>query len=106
MANRRMDAFYFALLLTVFAIGYYASNRTSEEELPSLDLSVWETPELELEAPFDFPYDVVRFRERPNPRLVLSDDMESVLVEVRSALLESSTTLEIRPTEQLAAVVD
>jgi hypothetical protein len=105
MTNRRVDAIYFALLLAVSLIGYLVANR-SPEEGGTLDMPVFEPPELVLETSFAFPYSVVRFKSRKPPTLDLSDNMESVLVEIRSALLEESTAVEIRPTEQLAAIIE
>jgi hypothetical protein len=105
MTNRRVDAIYFALLLAVSLIGYLVANRPSEEG-GTLDMPVFEPPELVLETSFAFPYSVVRFKSRKPPTLDLSDNMESVLVEIRSALLEDSTAVEIRLTEQLAAIIE
>jgi len=107
MTNRRMDALYLALFVAVSAVGYFVANR-APEEVGSIDLSSFEPPDLELEVPFEFPYTIMRFKEREAPKLRLSGNMESVLVEVRSALLESSTTenveVEVQRTEQLAAL--
>ena len=105
MTNRRVDAVYFALLLAVSLIGYFMANRSSGEG-GTLDMPVFEPPELVLEAPFAFPYSAVTFQNRTPPTLHLSDNMESVLVEIRSALLEDSAFVENRPTEQLAAIVE
>ena len=105
MTNRRVDAVYFALLLAVSLIGYFIANRSSDEG-GTLDMPVFEPPKLVLETSFAFPYSVVKFKNRKPPTLNLSDNMESVLVEIRSALLEDSASVEIRPTEQLAAIIE
>jgi hypothetical protein len=105
MTNRRVDAIYFALLLVVSLLGYFMANLSSEEA-GTLDMPVFELPELVLETPFAFPYSVVRFKSRKPPTLDLSDNMESVLAEIRSALLEDSASVEIRLTEQLAAIIE
>jgi hypothetical protein len=108
MPNRRADALYFVLLLTVFVIGYYAANRSSDEfgefeEGTSLELPNFNPPQLVFEIPFEFPYVIPQFESRVAPTLQLSNDMESALGEVRSALLESSTIVEVRSTGQLVA---
>ena len=105
MTNRRVDAIYFVLLLAVCMIGYYLANQSADEG-GVLDMPVLEPPELVLEASFAFPYSVVKFKKRTPPTLDLSDNMESVLVEIRSALLENSASVEVRPIEQLAAITD
>ena len=105
MSNHRVDAIYFALLLAVSMIGYYAANR-SPEEATTLALPDFNPPLLVLEVPFDFPYPMVKFESLIAPTLDLSDDMESVLAEVRSALLESSTHVEVRPLEQRVAAAE
>jgi hypothetical protein len=105
MTNRRVDAVYFALLLTVSLTGYFVANRSSDEGR-TLEMPVFEPPELVIETSFAFPYSVVSFKSRKPPTLDLSDNMESVLVEIRSALLEDSASVEIRPTEQLAAIIE
>jgi len=108
MASRRVDGIYFLLLLAVSVIGYYAANRPSDpsEEGVVLALPDFSLPPLVLEVPFELPYTVVKFNRLDAPTLEFSDDMESVLGEVRSALLESSTLVEIRPVDQLVAAVE
>ena len=120
MTSRRNSAVYFVLLLVAGLIGYLASHRPVEElavvELSALELSAFETStfelstfergQLELEAPFEFPYPMLKFKSRIAPKLAISGDVESVLVENRSALLVSSTPVEVRRPEELAAVVD
>lgn len=98
MSNRRVDVIFFGLLLAVSVIGYYAANRSSElsAEGSSLVLPDFSPSPLLLEIPFDFPYAIVKFKSLPAPKLDLSDDMEAALSEVRSALLESSTLVEVR----------
>ena len=105
MTNRRVDAIYFVLLLAVCMIGYYLANPSAHEG-GTLDMPTLEPPELVLEASFAFPYSVVKFKKRTPPTLDLSDNMESVLVEIRSALLENSASVEVRPIEQLAAITE
>ena len=109
MSNRRVDAIYFFLLLTVAVAGYYAAevaNWPSAEEA-TLDLPDFSLPPLVLEVPFELPYTIVRFKSVDSPRLNLSDDMESVLGENRVALLESSTLVEVHSMEeQLIAAIE
>lgn len=105
--NRRMDAIYFGLLLAVFAFAYVLANRPTEEvedvgplvlEAPAVDLGI--------ELDFEFPYDYARLQRPAPPKLRLSENMESILVEVRSALLESARPIEAQPSEELAAVLE
>jgi hypothetical protein len=108
MASRRVDGFYFLLLLVVPVLGYYAANRPSDlsEEGVALALPDFSLPPLVLEVPFELSYTVVKFERLAAPALEFSDNMESVLGEVRSALLESSTLVEIRPMDQLVAAIE
>lgn len=108
MSNRRGDAIYFLLFLSVCAMGYYAASRSpdpSEAGLP-LELPDFSLPPFVLEVPFDFPYPIVEFKSLAAPTLALSDNMESVLGEVRAALLESSKLVEVRPADQLVANIE
>ena len=55
--------------------------------------------------PFELPFHLVKFESAMPPTLALSSNMESALVEVRTALLESSTLVEVevaRPRRLLA----
>ena len=99
MSNRRVDAIYFLLLIAVSVVGFYVANRPSTEEA-SLDLPDFSLPPLVLEVPFELHYTTVRFKSLASPTLSLSDDMESVLGEVRTALLERSTLVEIHSMEE------
>ena len=105
MTNRRADAIYFVLLLAVSLIAYYAA-RQSPDDGASLVLPDFHAPELVLEAPFDYPYSVVTFKSRTAPTLHLSGNVESVLAEIRSSLLESSAPVEVWPADQLVAITD
>lgn len=105
MTNRQVDLLYFALFIAVFAFGILAATRESED-LASVELPALDPPELEIEAPFVFPYTYVKFARPEPPRLNLAVSMESVLVQVRSALLETSAPVEVVASEQLAAVLD
>jgi hypothetical protein len=108
MSSRRGDAIYFLLLLAVSVTGYYAANRPSDqsEEGVVLVLPDFSPPAIVLEVPFDFPYAIVKFESRVAPTLEFSGDMESVLGEVRSALLESSTLVEVRSMDQLVTAIE
>jgi hypothetical protein len=100
-----MDLIYFMLLLLVVVVGYLAANQESDEAevvmLPDFSL-----PVMDLEIPFEFPYDFVKYARPTPPKLVLSENMESVMIEVRSALLKSSEPVEIRPEAQFAAIAE
>ena len=106
MAKRRVDLIYFGLLISVCLIGYAVANRSDDDVGASIVLPDLEPPELVLEAPFDFPYAIPKFKTRSAPTLMLSGNMEKVLSEVRASLLESSTPVEDHQTEQLAAVIE
>jgi hypothetical protein len=111
MTNRRVDAIYFALIISVAVIGYLASDLWPDETV-ALDLPDFSPPRLELEVPFEMPFEIVRFESPPPPTLVLSGHMPTLLVEVRAALLESATPREvrlpreIRPSRNLASLQD
>jgi len=97
MTNRRIDAIYFAVIIAVAAIGYVAASQFSDEgELPSLpDYSL---PPLVFDVPFEpfeLPFQFVKFERAQAPTLALSSNMESALVEVRAALLESSAIVDV-----------
>jgi len=105
MSNRRFDLVLFTVLLLVVGFGYLVANRAPEETevviLPDFSL-----PTIDLEIPFELPYAFVKFARPEPPKLELSENMESVMVEVRSALLESSEPIEIREDAQLAAILE
>jgi len=110
MTSRRDNAVYFVLLLLAGLIGYFASHRPAKE-LAAIDPSTFGLPafdpgELEIEAPFEFPYPTLKFKSRTAPKLAISGDVESVLVENRAVLLVSSTPVEVRRSEESALVVD
>jgi hypothetical protein len=115
MTSRRDSAVYFVLLLVAGLFGYLASHRSAEDlaavapsiyGLSAFELSTFEQAELELEAPFEFPYPMLKFKSRTAPKLAISGDVESVLAENRSLLLVSSTPVEVRRSENLAAMGD
>ncbi len=107
MTNRRLDALYLILIVAVAVIGYVVANQTSDDgEIASLpDYSpaplVFDVPFV----PFELPFHFVRFERVQPPTLALSSNMESALVEVRAALLESSALVEVphQPTQRLLA---
>jgi hypothetical protein len=109
MTARCVDLLYFLLLLVVGATGYLAATWKSEDlaSVPPPDLAPPEL-EIEIEAPFEFPVHSVRFDRPAAPTLELSSDMESMLVQIRSVLLESSALVEVEPgdSEQLAAILE
>jgi hypothetical protein len=103
MTNRRVDAIYFVLIVAVAAVGYVAANRFSGdgEIRPLPDYS---PPPLVFDVPFEpfeLPFQFVKFERASPPTLALSSDMESALVEVRAALLESSTIVELSRSQGL-----
>jgi len=107
MTNRRVDAIYFVLFIAVVAIGYVAANLSEDGEVSSLpDYSpppiVFDIPF----EPFELPFHFVKFKSAMPPTLALSSNMESALVEVRAALLESSTLVEVRPAPNMLASVE
>lgn len=115
MMNGRTDAIYLALLLAVFAFAYSMSTSMSTSNRPAEEIDgarrlALEAPapavDLEIELDFPFPYEYARLQRPSAPKLRLSENMESVLVEVRSALLESATPIEEQRGEELAAVLE
>ena len=105
MSNRRVDLVYFAVFLLVIGLGYLFANQQSGE-VEEIALPDFSLPTIDLEVPFELPYAFVKFARPEPPRLVLSENMESVMVEVRSALLESSEPIEVEAEPHLAAIVD
>lgn len=105
MSNRRTDLIYFVVFLLVVGFGYLAANR-GDDDTEVVTIPDFSLPTLDLEVPFELPYSFVKFARPEPPKLRLSENMESVMVEVRSALLESSEPIEIRQEPQLAAVAD
>jgi hypothetical protein len=105
MTSRRVDAVYFALVLIVPVIGYYAANRWSDDRDtgPPMDFS---RPGTTLEEPFVFPNFAPKYELPTVLKAHFADDMESALVQMRSALLASSTRIRIRPPERLAWVLE
>lgn len=101
MSSRRFDLIYFAAFLLVVGLGYAIASREQEGTEP-VTVPDFSLPSIELEAPFDPPHPFVRFDRPEPPRLLLSENMASVLVEVRDALLESSEPVEIREDARLA----
>lgn len=108
MTNRRVDAIYFVLILVVAAVGYVAASQFPDDGEMSA-LPDYSPPPLTFEVPFEpfeLPFHFVKFESAMPPTLALSSNMESALVEVRSALLESSTIVEVRPEPGLLASVE
>jgi hypothetical protein len=103
MSNRRVDLVYFAVFLLVVGLGYLVANEQSEEG-EAVALPDFTLPTIDLEIPFELPYAFVKFARPEPPKLDLSENMESVIVEVRSALLESSEPREIRSEARIAAL--
>jgi hypothetical protein len=105
MANRRGDAIYLGLLIVVSAIGFLAS-RLWPHEAKVRELPDFSPPPLEIELAIELPFEITRFEIREPPTLMLSDKMPTALSQVRSALLESSKPVEIRPIRSLASLDD
>lgn len=103
MTNRRFDLIYILAFLLVLGLGYLAAERDDADDGPEMVLPEFALPSIDLEAPFDLPYVFVRYARPEPPRLVLAESMESAMVEVRTALLESSAPIEVRDDTQLAA---
>lgn len=105
MSNRRMDLVYFVVFLVVVGAGYLIANHESEDTevvtLPDFSL-----PTIDLEMPFELPYAFIEFARPEPPKLVLSENMESVMVEVRTSLLESAELVEVKPEARLAAILE
>ena len=105
MSNRRFDLVLFAVLLLVVGFGYLAASRgTGETE--NLRVPDFSLPPINFELPLELPFAFVEFARPEQPKLVLSENMESVMVEVRSALLVSSEPVEIPQDAQLAGVLE
>ena len=92
MSTRRVDRTYFPILAVAAIAGYVLSNVFGgSDELPSrVDLPELEQPDLELEVPFEFPYQPIEFKARALPRMRITGDLEAVLSEVRRVLLKSA----------------
>jgi len=105
MSNRRVDLVYFSVFLLVVGLGYLIANRTVDEG-EAVALPDFSLPTIDLVVPFELPYAFVSFTRPESPQLVLSENMESVMVEVRSALLESSELVEVRQEAPKLAAID
>ncbi len=100
-----MDLVYFSILLLVAGASHLLSEQRVEETgvmtLPDFSLQA-----IEFEISFDLPDHFVKFARPKAPKLALSENMESVMVEVRSALLVTSEPIEMRDEPQIAAVLE
>lgn len=101
MSNHRIDLIYFVVFLLVLGGGFLAArfddvlygSEASDGEFAALpDFSL---PSIEFEVPFELPYRFVRFARPEPPALVLADNVEGAIVEVRSALLESAALVAV-----------
>lgn len=108
MSTRRDSTVYFGILLVACAMGYVAANRSVDvdpgDTIP--DFAGFGEPLLVLEPPIEFPFPMLKFETRIAPTLVISDDVESTLLEVRTALLTSAIPIDVSRIEELAAVTD
>ena len=108
MTNRRLDAIYFVLIVTVAGLGYFGSRVFSDSD-KVLDVPSYSPTPIIFDVPFEpfeLPFNFVKFKSAVPPKLALSNDMASVLVEVRSALLKSSTVVEVRGSSSMLAAVE
>ena len=108
MTNRRVDAIYFILLVVVAGVGYVAANRPVDD-VDAMELPDFSLPSLTFTMPanaFELPFHIVKFETAMPTSLALSSNMETALVEVRSALLESSTLVEVRPAQEMLASIE
>ena len=104
ISNRRMDAIYFLAFLGVVLVGVFMAARPSDE-VANTALPDFSLPGIELPVPFELPYGFVRFTRGEAPKLKLSENTESVIVEVREALLESAAPVAVGvETEHLAGL--
>ena len=105
MARSRADRIFFPVLLIAGIAGYVLSNHfDSSDDLPTrVELPLLPAPELDLEAPFHFPYQQVEFKARAVPALRIGGDLEAVLSEVRRVLLKSAAPARVTQTEELVA---
>lgn len=110
--NRSRDLVYFSFIVIACLVGYFASIRSSEapfeseSDFAAAGSAEFSAPELALEIPFEFPYAIPEFETRTAPRLLISGGVESVLVEVRTSLLASSTPVEVTPMAELASRIE
>jgi len=105
MSNRRIDLIYFLALVLVVGVGYVATNH-APEETEAVVLPDFSLPVIEFEIPFELPYRFAQYARPASPKLALSQNMESVMIEVRSALLESSEPVEVIEEPQFAAILE
>lgn len=102
MSNRRFDLIYFAVFLLIIGLGYWVATQDEQDVDDIASIPDFHLPSIEIEAPFEFPYAFVRLARPEAPRLRLSENMASAMVEVRTALLESSAPVEVRDDTRLA----
>ncbi len=109
MKSRRDNRIAFLFLVVACGVGYLASTH-SGDEMSTRDLSTYEMPDLNfvIEAPFEFPYPLLEFKRRVAPSLAISsrDGFESILIEVRSTLLESAKPQRVRSVDTLVVSAD
>ncbi len=88
--RRLVEGLFLPIVLAVMAGAAWYAGRPQDPE-PTMPLPDFSLPGLEIEAAFELPYVFTPLQPRPTPRLRLVQDTERVIVEVREALLESST---------------
>ncbi len=107
VTSPRIDAIYFLAFAAVVFFAIWLSSR-SGDEIDSASLPDFSLPGVTLDADWELPLDLsgrfaapfIRFGRPATPQLELSENMESVMVEVREALLESSAPVEVATHEE------
>lgn len=104
MTNRRVESILFALFLAVPLLAYlFVSNRPAGETPRDLVIpdfgAEFELPPVALPEPFFVFRGISRYRSPRVGRPIVSDEMESALVEVRTELLVSSVPAEVTPAD-------
>lgn len=110
MSNRGVDAIYFLAFLLVVLLGYFVARSTEDDDrVASVDIPDFSFAGVDFEFPVNLSYSFAKFAAPAAPQFALSENTEAVRRQLRSALLESSSLvevkIEVKHDAQIASVV-